>query len=97
LELSDIGFIGLLTESNEQAFEKIFTEWFGNLYAYAYSVLKDEAMAEEVVQSVICRIWENGEQLKVYTSMRAYLCGSVYHECINWLRQEKNRQAHTDT
>jgi RNA polymerase sigma-70 factor, ECF subfamily len=94
LELRDLSFIGLITQGNEQAFEKIFTDWFGSLHAYALSVLRDEAIAEEVVQSVFCRIWEKRDQLQVHTSIKAYLYGSVYHECMDWLRKEKYTKVH---
>ena len=94
MELSDRSFIGLITQGNEQAFEKIFTDWFGNLHAYAFSVMRDETIAEEVVQSVFCRIWEKKDRLQINTSLKAYLYGSVYHECMDWLRKEKNSKAH---
>ena len=94
MELSDRSFIGLLAQGNEQAFEKIFTDWFGNLYAYAFSVLRDESIAEEVVQAVFCRIWEKKDRLRINTSLKAYLYGSVNHECMDWLRKEKNSKTH---
>jgi RNA polymerase sigma-70 factor (ECF subfamily) len=94
LEDNDLGLIGLITEGNKQAFEKVFTGWYGNLHSYALSVLRDEAIAEEVVQSVFCRIWEKREQLRVRVSLKAYLYGSVYHECLSWLRHEKTRKAY---
>jgi RNA polymerase sigma-70 factor (ECF subfamily) len=77
-----------------QAFEQVFTDWFGQLYAYAMSVLKEEEIAEEVVQAVFCRIWEKRERLEVQTSLKAYLYGSVYHECMDWLRHRKRVEAH---
>lgn len=92
--MSDRSYIGLITEGNEQAFDKLFTDWFGKLYAYAFSVLRDEAIAEEAVQSVFCRIWEKRGQLEVRTSLQAYLYGSVYHECMGWLRHEKHIKVH---
>ena len=94
MELSDLSFIGLITQGNEQAFEKIFTDWFGKLHAYAFSVMRDETIAEEVVQSVFCRIWEKKDRLQINTSIKAYLYGSVYHECMDWLRKEKNSKEH---
>jgi RNA polymerase sigma-70 factor, ECF subfamily len=94
LELTDLLFTGSIVQGDEQAFERVFTEWFGRLHAYAFSVLRDDALAEEVVQSVFCRIWEKRGGLQVHTSLKAYLYGAVYHECVNWLRQEKNSKAH---
>lgn len=79
---------------SEQAFDTLFTDWFGKLYTYAFSVLQDASAAEEAVQSVFGKIWEKRAQLDVHTSLKAYLYGSVYHECMNALRHEQRKQAH---
>lgn len=94
MELSDLSLIGLITRGDEQAFDRLFTDWYGKLYTYAYTVLRDETKAEEAVQAVFCRIWEKREQLQVHSSIKAYLYGSVYNECMNWPRQEKHVKAH---
>jgi len=94
LESSALNFIGLITHGDEQAFEKIFTDWYGSLHVYAFSMVKDDSQAREVVQSVFCRVWEKRGHLQVHSSLRAYLYGSVHHECVDWLRQQKHRQTH---
>jgi RNA polymerase sigma-70 factor (ECF subfamily) len=76
---------------NEQAFEQLFTDWFGSLHAYAFSVLKDDSGAEEVVQAVFCRIWERRAGIPEPASIKAYLYGCVYHACVDQLRRRKAR------
>ena len=77
-----------------EVYERMFAEWYSNLYRYAFSVLKDAVAAEEVVQSVFCLIWEKRERLQLHTSLKAYLFGCVYHECVNWMRQQKKARTH---
>jgi RNA polymerase sigma-70 factor (ECF subfamily) len=79
--------------SNQEDFERLFADWYGGLYHYAYSILKDATAAEEVVQSVFCALWERREKLKVNTSVKAYLFGSVYHGCVNWMRDMDSTRA----
>jgi RNA polymerase sigma-70 factor (ECF subfamily) len=81
-------------QADEQVFEKLFIDWYGPLHAYASSVIRDETLAGEAVQAVFCRLWERREQLLVQSSMKAYLYGCVYHECVNWMRREKSRRAY---
>lgn len=78
---------------DEQEFEKLFTDWFGGLHVYACALLKDDAGAEEVVQSVFYRLWEKRETLPEIASPKAYLYGSVYHACIDRLRLGKMARA----
>ena len=92
MESSDPLVMEQIRAGNEAAFDDLFTGWYGKLQAYAFSVLQNEAQAEEVVQAVFCRIWEKRRQWEVKTSMKAYLYGSVYHRCIDGLRRDKNAQ-----
>jgi RNA polymerase sigma-70 factor (ECF subfamily) len=89
LELNDLLVIEQIRADDESAFDALFTTWYGKLYAYAFSVLQNEAQAEEVVQAVFCRIWEKRRQWQVHTSIKAYLYGSVYHQCMDGLRRAK--------
>jgi RNA polymerase sigma-70 factor (ECF subfamily) len=90
LERSDLLVIEQIRAGDESAFDALFTDWYGKLQAYAFAVLQNEAQAEEVVQTVFCRIWEKRRQWQVHTSMKAYLYGSVYHQCMDGLRRHKH-------
>jgi RNA polymerase sigma-70 factor (family 1) len=94
LESNDLFLAGSVTQADDLAFEKLFTDWYGPLHAYACSVLRDDSLADEAVQAVFCRIWEKRDQLRVQASIRSYLFGSVYHECVNWLRREKSQRTY---
>lgn len=89
MEHSDLLVIEQIRAGDESAFDALFTTWYGKLQAYAFSVLQNELQAEEVVQTVFCRIWEKRRQWQVHTSMKAYLYGSVYHQCMDGLRRAK--------
>ncbi len=72
-----------------QGFETLFRSHFRGLTVYACTFLKDDVMAEEMVQQVFCRIWEKQEDLRIHTSLKAYLYKSVYHECLNYLKHKR--------
>lgn len=91
VEYSDSTAIGLIKQGSQKAFERLFKDHFKSLHAYAYTFLKDDEMAEEVVQNVFCRIWEKRDQLKTDGSIRAYLYRSVHNESLNYLKHQKVR------
>lgn len=83
---------------NSLTFEQVFKTHFKGLHAYACTLLKDEVMAEEMVQNVFCKLWEKSGDIKIKQSVSGYLYRAVYHECINYLRHQKvkaTHQAHT--
>lgn len=73
----------------EVAFEEAFKNNFKSLHAYSHTMLQDEDMAEEIVQTVFLKLWENRERMTIHTSLRAYLYKSVYHESLNYLKHKK--------
>jgi RNA polymerase sigma-70 factor (ECF subfamily) len=83
-----------LVPTSKASFEQLFKEHFKGLYSYAYTIIKDEVMAEEIVQQVFCKIWEKKEQLDIHTSARAYLYKAVYHDSLNYLKHRKVMSAY---
>lgn len=82
------------TDIIDAAFEDIFKTHFKALYAYAYTIVKDEIIAEEVVQSVFLRLWEKRLGLTVHTSIKAFLYRSVYNESLNYHKHQKVKAAY---
>ncbi len=89
MEITSTTIIELLRDGNESVFERVFKEYFKRLHAYAYTFLKDEPMAEEIVQNVFCRIWEKKDQLNSSGSLKAYLYRAVHNESLNYLKHHK--------
>lgn len=78
--------------TDETAFEHLFKRFFRELHVYSYSILRDWDLAEEVVQTLFLKVWENGSWKRVETSVKAFLYRAVYHESLNVLRQHRVRQ-----
>ncbi len=78
--------------SDEDTFEQLFKKYFRELHVYSFSVLRDWDLAEEVVQTLFLKLWENGSWKRIETSMKSFLYRSVYHESLNVLRQHKVRR-----
>lgn len=83
-----------MVPTSEAAFEQLFTTHFKRLYAYALTIVKEEMVAEEMVQNVFFKIWEKKGRVDIQTSITAYLYRSVYHESLNWLKHKKVKAAY---
>jgi RNA polymerase sigma-70 factor (ECF subfamily) len=91
---AEINLIHQINTGNELAFEKVFKQYFKSLQNYAYTILKDLDVAEEMVQNVFLKIWEKREKLPTDAVVSSYLYKSVYHESLNYLRHEKVKISH---
>ena len=75
---------------DENAFEQLFKKHYNALHAYAQVILKDEDLAEEIVQAMFLKFWEKRGSLKIQ-SIKAYLYKCVYNDSLNYLKQEKTK------
>lgn len=77
------------TDMIDANFEDLFKTHFKALHAYAYTIVKDEVIAEEIVQSIFLKLWEKRSNLTIHTSIKAFLYRSVYNESLNYHKHQK--------
>lgn len=94
MEQTSTAIVRSFMPTGEAAFEHLFKMHFRGLHAYAFTILKEEAMAEEIVQNVFYKIWEKKQLPEIETSPKAYLYKAVYHDCLNYLKHKKVKSAH---
>lgn len=94
MELENQTIGTLLAQRDETTFEQVFKTHFKRLHAYAFTILKDEAEAEEMVQQVFFKIWERNENLSLAGSVTAYLYRAVHNESLNYIKHQKVRSDH---
>jgi RNA polymerase sigma-70 factor (ECF subfamily) len=94
MESTGTGKIVALERAWQLQFEEVFKDHFKSLHSYAYTIVKDDIMAEEMVQNVFYKLWEKKGQIEVTQSVTAYLYRSVYNESLNYLKHLKVREAH---
>jgi len=76
--------------NDDTSFEQLFKTHYNALHAYAQVILKDEDLAEEIVQGMFLKFWEKRQNLQIH-AIKAYLYRCVYHDSLNYLKQEKTK------
>ena len=94
MEFQDEQIALLLSKRDEAAFEQVFKTHYKNLHAYAFTMLKDEDEAEEMVQQVFFKLWERSEHLSFSGSIAAYLYRAVHNESLNFIKHQKVKAGH---
>jgi RNA polymerase sigma-70 factor, ECF subfamily len=77
--------INTLSSESEGAFEFIFLSYYSKLTTYAAGILKDDSIAEDMVQDFFVKFWENRKKLQIQISLKAFLYHSIHNQCINYL------------
>ncbi len=70
---TEFDLINGLKKNSHDSFQKLF-EYYGKpLFQFAFSYLKSKEAAEDVVQDVFLKIWNNRKNIKTDTSFQSYL------------------------
>ncbi|MFO7869228.1 MAG: RNA polymerase sigma-70 factor [Bacteroidales bacterium] len=81
----------------ETFFESIYTQYYTDLCVFAQSFVYDRDESEEIVQSIILKLWEHKENAAEIKSLKSYLYRSVRNTCLNYIKHEKIKHQYQDT
>ncbi|MEI6137976.1 MAG: RNA polymerase sigma-70 factor [Mariniphaga sp.] len=84
--------IALLQKGSVTAFERLFKNYGQKLYRFSHRYLKSESEAEDVVQEVFLKLWENRTGLRTGTSFQSYL----FTIAFNVIQKNFNKKAVQD-
>jgi RNA polymerase sigma-70 factor (ECF subfamily) len=74
-------------------FEIIFKDYFNPLVNFVNRYLNNYENSKEVVQNTFIKIWNQKEQIIIKTSAKAYLYQVTKNTMIDFVRNQKHRQA----
>jgi RNA polymerase sigma-70 factor (ECF subfamily) len=83
-----------LKEGNLQAYNELFERYAKRLYFFSVKYLKSAENAEEIVQEVFLKIWNNRKQLLVQESIESYLFTIARNGILNTIRKSKSEQTY---
>jgi len=87
-DLSDRGLLESVSYDDQIAFKEIFNRYWSKLYIYAYYVLHDKDICEDIIQEVFSNLWTRRKSLQV-ENVSAYLYQSVKFQIFKQFRQRK--------
>ena len=94
--LSNSELLNLLKEGDMLAFDAIYERYCKRIFAFVVRYVKSETDAEEIVQEVFLKIWENKNKIDVYSSFESYIFTISYNSTISLLRKRVTEKKYID-
>jgi len=94
--IGDTESIRRIRQGDKAAFESLFRSSYVSLVRYAKTLTKDYDTAEEIVQDLFFRLWQDREKLNIESSLNGYLFRSVHNKCLHFLDHKKVIEKHTE-
>ena len=79
----------LLKKRDKEAFSAIYKKYHRYLYALSFKYLKDSCMAEDVLQHVFVKLWENTADIHIEINLKNYLYTMTKNFILNVMRDHK--------
>jgi RNA polymerase sigma-70 factor (ECF subfamily) len=85
--IEETQLIARIQNGDHAALKALFTHYHTLLCRLASALLKDPDQAKDVVQEVFIKIWRNRHDIRITTSLKAYLKRAVVNTSLNYLEQ----------
>ena len=76
---ADTELVALLKGGDKTAFKELFDKYGKRLYQFSLKFLREKEDAEDLLNEVFLKIWENRRNLKTDTSFQSYLFTIAYN------------------
>jgi RNA polymerase sigma-70 factor (ECF subfamily) len=81
----------LIKLDDKASLEKIYRQYWSKLYIYAFNVLREREICEDIVQEIFVDLWIKRNDVQIY-DINSYLYQSVKHQIFNHFRKSKYKK-----
>ena len=89
----DVGLVIAIARYNADAFAEAYRRHAGAVFGLAHRLLWERAQAEEMVQEIFLRLWEQPERFdQARGSLRSFLLMDAHARCVDRIRSDSRRK-----
>jgi len=98
VDFSDVDLIGRASEGDARALEVLYDRYSRVVYSFALRIVSDPQIAEEVLQEVFFRAWQQGSAFKsTRGSFITWLLSITHNMAIDEVRRRRRRPQKADS
>ncbi|AEV99611.1 hypothetical protein A4D02_27615 [Niastella koreensis] len=78
-----------IRERNTTAFERYYKAHFKEFFVVAYKYVRSLPLAQEIVNDVFLKMWEDAGKIMIETSLNAYIYKAVVNRSLNAINKQR--------
>lgn len=71
--------------------EQLFRDHYEGLCRYAFTILKNQDDAADIVQHLFVKLWEKRSEIEILSNVKSYLYRSAYNASLNAVKKSKRQ------
>ena len=87
-------FLQRINTKQPEAFRELFSEFYNSLVLFAMGFVEQQDVAEDIVQEVLIRLWENRRHYQDITCLRSFVYTMIRNQSLNLIRNRKRSSQH---
>tara|TARA_R110000868_G_scaffold291467_1_gene551831 strand:+ start:112 stop:681 length:570 start_codon:yes stop_codon:yes gene_type:complete len=85
----DKAMVNAIQSGDRKAFSRIVESYYDDVYWYAKSLSRDEALAKDMVQEAFLKLWKKRKKVKEGTVIKGWLYKSVKNNFLDYIKKYK--------
>ena len=73
---------------DKTSFDQIYRQYWSKLYIYAFNVLKEKEICEDIIEEIFIDLWTKKDYIRI-SDLNSYLYQSVKYQIFNHFRRSK--------
>ena len=94
---NDAELFALVKAGDDRAFAEIYDRYWELLFRHARRMVKDDNLAQDIVQDVFISLWDKIGQMDLRLSVSSYLYASVRNKILNLIERDKVRNNYLES
>lgn len=90
--MEDEHYFSKLKTGDYSSFEVLFRRHYQPMVSFAFSIVRNDVIAEEIAQEVFIYVWEKKSKIELSGKFTSYLSTAIRNKCINYIRLELPKQ-----
>lgn len=78
---------------DQQAYTELYTDLYPSLYGYILQIVKDDELANDLLQELFVKLWHKRRQIGTINNVRAYFFTASRSMAINHFRKVKSQSS----
>ncbi len=78
-----------LGRRDKVVFDYLFNYYYSSLCAFSMQFIRDQSAVEDLVQDFFVTLWMEATDLKICSSLRAYLFSGIRNRCLDFKKHQK--------